>query len=429
MGDVRRILSARSLGVMLLCTWAAGGCRGGDGDNSSTAAPSLQGGAPAATVPAPPDADQAVLARLRGGSMLDWRGEDQRVGYANMDKLAPTNVVRRGGPASPLPDAPGDFSAFTYTFGGATHDLDHFMDALNVVGVLVITDGRVVLERYARGHTADTPWESWSVAKSVTSLLFGAAVREGRIATLDDQVAKYIPALAATSYDGVTLRHLLQMSSGVAWNGNMADPKSDVLQLPRLNREGGLAAQVAYMGRMARKAAPGTLFNYNTAEADLAAAVLQAATGRTLSDYLSEKIWRPFGMQSDAHWITMGTSGLERAGCCLSATLRDYGRLGLVALRNGVAPDGSRPLPEGWIAESTRSSPASKGYGYYWWLRRNGGYFASGSFGQHIEVAPARRTVVAVQSYWPEAYNDELIGHNDTVVEALIAFASGKGGA
>ena len=411
MADVNRTLSVRSLGVVLLWTCAVAGCSSVQRDGPRE--PSL------------PSADPAVLARLRAGSMLTWRGEDQRIGYANMDKLAPTNVVRRGTRTWPLREAPRDFSTFTYTFRGTTHNLDAFMARLNVVGLLVVTDGQIVLERYARGHTADSRWESWSVAKSVTSLLFGAAVRDGHL-TLDDQVSKYIPSLAGTSYDGVTLRHLLQMSSGVAWNGNMADPQSDVGQLPRLNKEGGFAAQITYLGSKPRKAPPGTVFNYNTAEADLTAAVLQTATGKTLSDYLSEKIWRPFGMESDAYWITMGTSGLERAGCCLSATLRDYGRLGLLALREGVAPDDSRPLPEGWIAESTRSSPASKGYGYFWWLRRNGGYFASGSFGQHIEIAPARRTVVAVQSYWPEAYSDELIEHNDSVVEALIAFASAK---
>jgi CubicO group peptidase (beta-lactamase class C family) len=254
-------------------------------------------------------------------------------------------------------------------------------------------------------------------------MLFGAAIKDGRIKSLDEEIAKYIPALAGTSYAGVTVRHFLQMSSGVAWNADLSDPASDVAQLPRLNKEGGFNAQVAYLGRQPRKAPPGTVFNYNTAEADIAAAVLRAATGRTLSDYLTEKVWQPFGMQADGYWMTMGGSDLERAGCCLSATLRDYGRLGLLALRDGVAPDGTRLLPEGWIAESTRSSPASKGYGYYWWLRPNGRYFASGSFGQHIEVAPDARTVVAIQSYWPVAFNNELIGHNDTFVGALVAFA------
>ena len=412
MGDVSRLLSPGSLGVLLLCASTVTGCHGIHPDSPPPPAPASQ------------SPDETVLARLRGGSMLAWRGEDQRVGYANMARLAPTNLVRRGPQTQQLAEAPLDFSKFTYTLGGTAHGLDHFMTTLNVVGLLVITDGRIVLERYERSHTAETQWESWSVAKSVVSLLFGAAVRDGRIGSLDETLIKYVPALAGTSYEGVTLRHLLQMSSGVAWNSDLSDPNSDVAQLPRLNKEGGLAAQIAYMGRKPRKAAAGTLFNYNTAEADLTAAVLQGATGKSLSDYLSEKIWRPFGMQADAHWITMGTSGLERAGCCLSATLRDYGRLGLVALRDGVAPDGSRLLPDGWIAESTRPSAASKNYGYFWWLRRNGNYFASGSFGQHIEIAPGRRTVVAIQSYWPEGYNDNLIAHNDTVVEALIAFAS-----
>lgn len=370
--------------------------------------------------------ESVVLEGLRGSSILDWRGEQQRIGYANIEKLTATNVIRSGPQASALPESPRDFSTFTYSLEGATRNLDHFMTRLNVVGLLVITDGRIVLERYARGNTRDSRWTSWSVAKSVTSMLFGAAILDGRIKTLDEEVVKYVPALAGTSYTGVTLRHFLQMSSGVAWNGNMSDPASDVAQLPRLNKEGGLSAQLAYMGKQPRKAAAGTSFNYNTAEADVAAAILRAATGRTLSDYLSEKIWRPFGMQADGYWMTMGGTDIERAGCCLSATLRDYGRLGLVALRDGVAPDGTRLLPEGWVAESTKPSPASKGYGYYWWLRRNGWFFASGSFGQHIEIAPDKRTVVAIQSYWPVAFNNELIEHNDTFVDAVIAFASSK---
>jgi CubicO group peptidase (beta-lactamase class C family) len=110
----------------------------------------------------------------------------------------------------------------------------------------------------------------------------------------------------------------------------------------------------------------------------------------------------------------------DQDACCLSATLRDYARLGLVALNDGVRPDGVRVLPEGWRQESTRPSPAYPGYGYYWWLRKSGGYFASGSFGQHIEVNPARRTVVAIQSYWPAAYSDGLVADNDRFVAALI---------
>ena len=407
-------ISRRSVGLpVLLAALAIGGAA--EARRQTAAAPQ-----------APSNADNAVLDRLRGSSMLDWRGEQQRVGYANLHKLAPHNVIRRASQPSSLQESPRDFSTFTYSLKGSSHGLDHFMTSLNVVGLLVITDGKIVLERYAQGHAADTPWASWSVAKSVTSMLFGAAIQDGHIKSLDDEVIKYVPGLAGTAYAGVTLRHLLTMSSGVAWNADMSSPTSDVAQLPRLNREGGFNAQLAYMGKQPRKGPPGTIFNYNTAEADVAGAVLRAATGRTLSDYLSERIWRPFGMQADGYWVTMGGTDIERAGCCLSATLRDYGRLGLVALADGVAPGGKRLLPSGWMAEATKSSQASQGYGYYWWLRRNGRYFGSGSFGQHIEVAPAERTVVAIQSYWPAAFNNELIDHNDTVVDALVAFATAR---
>ena len=125
-------------------------------------------------------------------------------------------------------------------------------------------------------------------------------------------------------------------------------------------------------------------------------------------------------MEGDGHWLTLRGGSLEHGDCCLSATLRDYARLGLVALNDGVRPDGVRVLPEGWIQESTRSSPAFPGYGCFRWLRKGGGFFASGSFGQHIEVNPATRTVIAIQSYWPVAFSDPIIAHNDAVVAALI---------
>ena len=131
------------------------------------------------------------MEKLRGSSMLDWRGHDQRVGYANVHKLAPSNVIPRGPRPGLLQESPRDFSTFTYSLKGTSYGLDHFMTRLNVVGLLVITDGKIVLERYAQGHAADIPWTSWSVAKSVTSMLFGAAIQDGHIKSLDDEVIKY----------------------------------------------------------------------------------------------------------------------------------------------------------------------------------------------------------------------------------------------
>jgi CubicO group peptidase (beta-lactamase class C family) len=372
-------------------------------------------GAPKRAVLTPGD-----IERLRLGGMMSWPPADQRLAYPNIEKLGNTALVRRSGKPSTLAKARRDLGQFRYSYKGTSRSVDEFMSELKVVGVIGLKDGAIAFERYADGHDRGTPWTAFSVTKSVTSLLFGVAIKNGHISSLDEPVTRYVPELAGSAYDDVSLRHLLQMSSGVEWNSNLADKTSDTYKLAGIDRDGGLAALLKFMAGKKRVAPPGQKFTYNTADADIASTVLSRATKRTLSEILSESIWQPFGMEGDAHWLKLRGGDLEHGDCCLSATLRDNARLGLVALNDGVAPDGVRRLPEGWMRESTRSSPAFPGYGYFWWLRKSGSYYGSGSFGQHIEVDPATRTVVAIQSYWPAAYNDELISHNDTFVAALI---------
>jgi CubicO group peptidase (beta-lactamase class C family) len=383
---------------------------------------------------APPDAAMSEASAptptfdsLRDTDIMLWTPAQQRLGYPIIEKLIATGTVRPAERPRELPAAPRDWSTFTYTHGGRTLGLDDFVRELNVVGLVVVADGAVVLERYADGHDAQTPWTAFSVTKSITSLLFGAAIEDGYLQNMDEQVVRWVPALAGTAYDGVTLRQLLQMTSGVAWSSDLADISSNTYQLSAIDKAGGLDALLRYLGGLPRAAEPGTKFTYNTADADVAAAVLRAATGRTLSDYLTEEVWQPFGMEHEAHWVRLRGGDLEHGDCCLSMTLRDQARVGLFALAGGALRDGTNSLPAGWMAESTGSGPAFPGYGYYWWLRPSGGYFASGSFGQHIEVAPAERVVVAIQSYWPKPYDDELIGHNDAVVKALIEAVAGGG--
>jgi len=354
---------------------------------------------------------------------MTWAPADQRLGYPNIEKLIDTALVRKSAKPSRLSRAEKDLTSFKYTHQGSERTLDDFMQALNVVGVIVVKDGAVVLERYRDGHDRDTKWTAFSVVKSLTSLLFGVAIKNGHIASLDEPVTKYLPELAATAYDGVSLRQLLQMASGVSWNSNLADKSSDTYQLTGIDRKGGFEALLKFMGAKPRAAPPGTKFTYNTADADLAGAILSRATKRSLAEYLTEHVWQPFGMEADGYWVKMRGTALEHGDCCLSATLRDYARIGLFALNDGVTANGVRLLPEGWMRESTRPSQPFQGYGYYWWLRKSGGYFASGSFGQHIEIDSSARVVVAIQSYWPQAYNDDLIAHNDAVVAALVAAA------
>jgi len=265
-----------------------------------------------------------------------------------------------------------------------------------VAGFLVLADGAVAHEVYRNGHGPSERWTSFSVAKSVVSLLVGAAVRDGSIQTVEDPVTRYLPALSGTSYEGVRVANLLQMASGVSWNEDYLDLDSDVNRTFRLT----LDEQLAYMGALPRLGAPGTIFNYNTGETDMVGALVRAAVGDNLSAYLEQKVWVPAGMEADAYWMLYDTGSGEYGGSGLNATLRDYGRIGLLALRGGVLPDGTRALPEGWMEASTTPSPANPGYGWFWWLQEGGAYAALGIFGQMIWIDPHAGLVIVTQSAW-----------------------------
>ena len=356
-------------------------------------------------------------------SLLFLSPEQQRVAYRNLELLAPTNLVKHGRGVSPLPRAPMDLSRLSYNYEGRERSLADFITETRVAGLIVIKNGRVVVERYEQGHSLDSKWTSFSVAKSMLSLLYGAALKDGSLRSLDDPVTRYLPSLRGSAYDVVTLRHLLQMSSGVAWNEDEEDPNSDLARSARVARKDGLEGIVGYMKRLARKAPPGSVFNYNTGETHLAGAVIRAATRRSLAQYLSEKIWQPAGMEADAYWVLFREGDAEYGGCCVSATLRDYGRLGLLALREGVAHNGTRVVEKNWIAASTTPSPTASNYGYLWWLEGRR-FAASGIFGQFIHVDPEQQLVVAIHSLWPVAYNKELPAQRRAFIKALTAAVS-----
>ena len=352
-------------------------------------------------------------------SLMFLTPEQQRVAYRNLQHLAPTNIVARGSYVSPLVANAADLSRFTYQHEGRARTVDDFIERTNVAGLLVISNDAVVVERYAQGNSSEDVWTSFSVAKSVLSLLYGAALESGAIRSLDDEVVAYVPALKGSAYEGVSIRQLLQMSSGVAWNEEETDRASDLLQTAVLAQEGGIDAILAYMARLPRRAEPGSVFNYNTGETLIAGAVLRAATGKPLADYLAQTIWQPAGMEKDAYWLLLRPEDLEFAGCCISATLRDYGRLGQLMLREGRNAEGRALVPEQWVAMATEPSPVNPGYGFLWWLDRNGGYSASGSFGQIINVDPERTIVVVIQSLWAEPVDEALIKERRSFLAAL----------
>jgi CubicO group peptidase (beta-lactamase class C family) len=366
---------------------------------------------------------EAARLRQAGSEVLFWSQEQRDLNFRKMEQVFPTKVIKAGGRPRPL--APG--ASIEPALGAKA--VDEFVAAQNIAGLIVLKDGQVRLERYARGFGPDQRWTSFSVAKSLTSTLAGAAVKDGHIGSLDDQVVRYVPELKGSGYDGVTVRQVLTMSSGVRWNEDYSDPKSDVARMFAAPPPPGMDVTVAYLRGLPRAAEPGTKWNYNTAETNLAGVIVSRAVRRPLATYASEKVWRPYGMEADAFW-QVDERGHEIAGCCISARLRDYARIGQFMLDGGKA-GGKDTFPAGWIADATamqQQFPGGRaGYGYQWWTTPRG-YAARGIFGQTIWVDPQRRIVIAAFGAWPAAVDRELGGARDAffrkIVEAVEAPAS-----
>ncbi|MDE0190642.1 MAG: serine hydrolase [Gammaproteobacteria bacterium] len=358
------------------------------------------------------EVDRAAALPAPDTSPLFWTQQERIVGFRNFDAIYDTRIVENGTDYLPLTGNPQDFSTLNYEVDGKAYPLDHYLETFFVAGFLVASGDSILIERYRLGHSETSRWVSFSVAKSVTSLLIGAAIRDGYIESVDEEVTDYLPRLKGGSYEGTTIRHLLQMASGVAWNESYTDPASDVALAAGLN---GLAL-VNYLGKLPRAADPGTRFNYNTGETNLAGAVLRAAIGNNAASYLAAKVWRPL-MEHPATWSI--NSDVELGGCCIHATLRDYARIGLFAARDGVLPDGTRTLPEGWMRESTRGSPSYPGYGYLWWLWGDGRYAAHGIFGQLIWIDPGNDLVIVTQSAAPAATSPRQFVHRNALVDAV----------
>jgi CubicO group peptidase (beta-lactamase class C family) len=320
--------------------------------------------------------------------------------FRNIDRLFPTRAVRRGATVSVLPVRELAFDDFRFESGGSGYDLYDVLSLNRVSGLLIIKDGEIRFEKYLLGNDETTRWMSMSVVKSMTATLVGAAFKDGYISSLDDALVQYLPRFRGTAYDGVTVRQVLQMASGVAWNEAYTDPASDrraMLEAQIAQRPGDI---LEVMASLPRAAEPGMRWNYSTGETHLAGALVAAATGKHVADYLSEKIWSRLGMQSDASWWLDSPDGLEVGGSGLSATLRDYARFGLFLLHDGII-DGERIVPEGWVEEAS-TPKAINGqtvdYGYMLWPLHDRSYAAIGIFGQFVFVDPERNLVVAMWS-------------------------------
>ena len=363
---------------------------------------------------------EAARIRSAAAQVLFWNQEQRDQNFRNMEKLFPIATVEAGGRPRALPQGASIEAAL-----GGPAAVDGLMSAMNASGLLVLQDGKVRLERYARGHGPAERWTSFSVAKSLTSTLVGAAVKDGAIKSLDDPVTRYIPELRGSAYDGVTVRHVLTMTSGVRWNEDYTNPKSDVAMMFLTPPDAGEDVTVSYLKRLPREAEPGTKWVYKTGESNLIGVLVSRATGKPLSRYLSEKIWRPYGMERSAFW-QVDERGQEIGGCCISAGLRDYGRIGQFILDGGRA-GGRDVLPAGWIAEATSKQAEigapGRGYGYQWWTGPGTAYSAIGIFGQGIAIDPARKLVIVTSSAAAQPTGRELSVARAALLTRIVAAA------
>ncbi len=288
--------------------------------------------------------------------------------------------------------------------GEKEKELENFMKEQKVAGLLILQDGKIRLERYALGHSESNLWSSLSVAKSVTSTLVGAAIKDGYIRSVEDYVTDYIPDLKGSAYDSVKIRHLLTMTTGIRWNESYTDPNGDIARFSTDPIEPGMNATVSYMRRLPAEAEPGKKFLYSTGETHLLGVLVSVATHQTLSHYLSSKIWVPYGMEKNATW-RLDRTGQELAGCCLQMTLRDFARFGQFVLEDGRI-NGESIVPNNWFKTATQIQVPlwpGGGYGYGWWILNGKSFDALGIYGQRIHVDPSRQLVIAVNSEWPEA--------------------------
>jgi CubicO group peptidase (beta-lactamase class C family) len=349
----------------------------------------------------------------------------------NIDRLFATAVVRHGGDVLSLPVAEKPLGNVWFESDGKRYDLYDYVSLNRVSGLLVIKDGNIAHESYHLGNTEKTRWTSMSVVKSITATLVGAAIQDGYIRHIDDPIVRYLPDLKGSAYDGVSIHNLLQMASGVGWNETYTDPKSDrrrMLEVQNTQTPGGV---LGLMAKLPRAAEPGTRWNYSTGETHVAGALVRAAVRVPVSEYLSERIWRKVGMESNATWWLESPDGLEVGGSGLSATLRDYGRFGLFLLNDGVAGD-ERVLPKGWVEEASSSKIVDGeqvDYGYMLWPTPNAkgtpnesAFEARGIFGQHVYMNPRANAVIVVWGALPKPKGMAPIKDDDFfagVVEAL----------
>jgi CubicO group peptidase (beta-lactamase class C family) len=351
-----------------------------------------------------------VVSQGPAGGVLDLFADGRRAeNFRTLHEALPSHPIAAGDDVWPFERSERPLPE-RYAFDGEERSLAELLRASETTGLLVARDGVILHEAYFGGYDARSLATSFSVAKSVTSALVGLALDRGQIRSIDDPISDYVPELVGGGYEGVAIRDVLTMSSGVAFDEDYARLRSDVMQLP-LRLFVLRQPVVGVVRRLPREREPGDHVRYASSDAQALGLLLVRATGTTVAELLEEEIWRPAGMASDAAWGT-DLHGQELTYAFLGATLQDYARFGRLYL-NGGRRDERQVVPAAWVVASVRAGAnrvgpeagfgAGFGYGYQWWVPDEGeaDFLAMGIWGQFVYVHPEHRIVIVKTSTDP----------------------------
>ncbi|MBB6522217.1 serine hydrolase domain-containing protein [Pseudoteredinibacter isoporae] len=317
--------------------------------------------------------------------------------FSAADSFFPVRRLTAAEQVSPLEYTEWDHHSFSFESEGESCNLYDYISRNRIVGLLLMKDGKVCFENYQFGFRPENHWLSMSMAKSIASTLVGVAIQEGAISSLDDLLVNYLPELEGGAYADVSVRQLLLMSSGAEWNEDHTNPESHRRAVLELQIQQNPDAICRYMSGLKKLFPAGDHWNYSTGETHIVGALLRAATGQWLADYLQEKLWHPLGMEADASWWQENPGGLEIAGSGFNARLRDYARFARFFMAGGKIGE-QQILPSNWLHEAagpTQIGDTLVPYGFMWWsLADQNGNFdkrafsARGIFGQRIYISP-----------------------------------------
>ena len=349
--------------------------------------------------------------------------------FRSMPKLFDSNLIPASGPVFELESAPQELPK-DFSFQGKRIAISDWITQSDSTGLVVMANGKLVFEGYYQGNDAQSQAISWSVGKSFVSTLIGFALADGSIKSLQDPVGDYVPLLKQSGYADVSIQDVLEMSTGIDFNEDYADPQSGINQLGEEIFLGRSTNE--WIAQLQKDGPPGREHHYISVNTQVLGMVLEAATGEKLASYMEKKLWSRLGPEGDARWLT-DAHGTELAFAGLNVRTRDYARFGLLYLDQGRNLKGEQLLPAQWVQDSVTPRTAylqpgrslfegipALGYAYQFWIPQGdeGEFMAIGDYGQFVYVNPARQVVIAKNS----AYADYNVDGELMEYEALEAF-------